>query len=405
MAGGEEKASDAELADAPPFVPAEELKFERELLGVYVSGHPLQSCTQLISSASQVCVRTRKPGAREDAFEFLPFTLATIAKKVEEDDEAEPGAAGDLEGDEAVPAEAPAPDGDDADDATAEEAAPTLSPVDELLMKAADDDGLLKGLARSHVKAKGEVAWSDKKAFDGAVSKERVRFRKRLEKKELEPLLVKKLDVRVVAMMTGCSIKTPKPRPDGSVGEKWAILTLDDGKGQADAFCYAKAWRQFNGGSDAAHPAKIEPLVDKLVMACGEIAHRTNYDKDDVQKANPHVGDLSFTVREVYPLDEVLPLATDGVRIRLRYADPELQAKFARLKDVALKNPGTLPLFVDLVYADGTTVKIDLGPSGKVACNIAFLSEFAKIVPAADLVYGCRDQIYFAPKEPKPWEM
>ena len=385
MAGGEEKASDAELADAPPFVPAEELKFEREMLGVYVSGHPLQSCTQLISSASQVCVRTRKPGSREDAFEFLPFTLASIAKKAEEEDEAEPGAAGDVEGDEAPPPPEAVPDGDDEDDAAAEEAAPTLSPIDELLMKAADDDGLLKGLARNHVKAKGEVAWGDKKAFDGAVSKERARFRKRLEKKELEPLLVKKLDVRVVAMLTGCSIKTPKPRPDGSVGEKWAILTLDDGKGQADAFCYAKAWRQFNGGFDAAHPAKIEPLVDKLVMACGEIAHRTNYDKDDVQKANPHVGDLSFTVREVYPLDEVLPLATDGVRIRLRYADPELQAKFARLKDVA--------------------VKIDLGPSGKVACNIAFLSEFAKIVPAADLVYGCRDQIYFAPKEPKPWEM
>ena len=51
-------------------------------------------------------------------------------------------------------------------------------------------------------------------------------------KRGVKPLLVKKLDVRVVAMLTGCSIKTPKPRPDGSVGEKWAILTLDDGKGQ-----------------------------------------------------------------------------------------------------------------------------------------------------------------------------
>ncbi|MBQ8125880.1 MAG: DNA polymerase III subunit alpha, partial [Kiritimatiellae bacterium] len=92
MAGGEEKASDRELADAPPFVPAEELKFEREMLGVYVSGHPLQSCTQLISSASQVCVRSRQPGSREDAYEFLPFTLDKIAKKVEEEDEVSAGA-------------------------------------------------------------------------------------------------------------------------------------------------------------------------------------------------------------------------------------------------------------------------------------------------------------------------
>jgi len=406
MAGGEEKASDKELADAPPFVPAEELKFEREMLGVYVSGHPLQSCTQLISSASQVCVRSRPAGSREDAYEFLPFTLDKIAKKVEEEEEASAGAEGDIDGEEAAPdAAAPSPDGDDEDDAGAEEAAPTLSPIDELLMKAADDEGQLKGLARACVKAKGEIPWSDKKAFDGAVSKERTRFRRRLEKKVLEPILVKKLDVRVVAMLTGCSIKTPKPRPDGSVGEKWAILTLDDGKGTADAFCYAKAWRQFNGAPGDAAGGKIEAMVDKLVMVCGEVAHRTNYDKDDAHKENPHVGDLSFTVREVYPLDEVLPLASDGVRIRLRYGDPELKTKFARLRDIACKNPGALPLFVDLVYDDGTTVKIDLGPMGKVACNIAFLSEFAKIVPAADLLYGCRDQIYFAPKEPKPWEM
>ena len=71
----------------------------------------------------------------------------------------------------------------------------------------------------------------------------------------------------------------------------------------------------------------------------------------------------------------------------------------------SIRNNGCMVEDSPLVYADGTTVKIDLGPSGKVACNIAFLSEFAKIVPAADLVYGCRDQIYFAPKEPKPWEM
>ena len=52
MAGGEEKASDTELAPSAPFSTVEDLKNERDLLGVYISGHPLQSCRRMIGEVS-----------------------------------------------------------------------------------------------------------------------------------------------------------------------------------------------------------------------------------------------------------------------------------------------------------------------------------------------------------------
>ena len=48
MSGGVEKYSDAELVKTPPFSPAEDLKNERDYLGVYVSGSPLGSVSNVI---------------------------------------------------------------------------------------------------------------------------------------------------------------------------------------------------------------------------------------------------------------------------------------------------------------------------------------------------------------------
>ena len=402
MAGGEEKATDAELKDCPPFTPVEDLKNERDLLGVYVSGHPLQSCRRLISETSIACIRTRAPGAKEDTLTYEAFTLDKIAKKPQEEDssETEP----ELSEDASPGADAPAGgDEDDEDEESEVEAKTTLSPIDELLNKAKDDDWLLKGLARNIVKAKGEVQWSDKKAFDTAVNKEKAKLARRFASKELNPFLLKRVEVRVVGTLESCSVKLPKPRPDGSVGEKWAILSVDDGTGQADAMCYAKPWKQFNQ-PNPSQPAIIEPCVDQLVLICGEISHRTNYEKDDVHKENPTVGDISFSVKEVFPLESALPTIVKRVKVKLRYDDPELATKLSKLGDIARKNPGKLPIVADLFYPDGTLVTVDLGPLCHVSVNISFLSELAKVVPQSDTEYHPEDSVQLAPPEPKPWE-
>ena len=312
MSGGEEKASDAELVDFPPFTPAEDLKSERDLLGVYVSGHPLQSCRRVISEVST-------------------FHGAQLADP------------------EAV-------------------------------------DALMKNLPVDSWKKKGNPHLKDKR---GLVH----------------------LDVRMVGILTACTVKLGRPRPDGTPGQKWAILTVDDGT-PTDAFCFAKAWEAYNrptlkedGTPDAAAPGVLESSVDKLVLLCGEVSHRINYEKEDkLDKKNPTVGDLNFTLREAYPLEAAMPLLSTGLRVKMQYADPEIKAKVDAIRAAILRNPGALPVLIELHYPTGKVIDVDLGPQYRVATTIGFLSELGKIVPQAETSFAPSDKVYLEPPKPKPWE-
>ncbi len=382
MAGGEDRVTDAELADCAPFSPAEDLKNERDLLGVYVSGHPLQSCRRIIAEVSQAKIGD----------EYIQFSLDKIARRPVEEDKTEDDGAPAVDDAADVQQDVAGEEEQSEEDSSKN----LLSPIDEMLMKCKDDEWLLKSLARNIVRAKGEVPYSDKQSFDRAVSSERSKLKKRFQQKKLDPLLLKRLEVRVVAMLSGCSVKMPKPRPDGSVGQKWAILTLDDGNGQADAMAYAKAWQKCSD---------LEGRVDQLVMVCGDISHRTVYEKEDASKENPSLGEVSFQVREAYPLEEAMPLVSKRLNVKMRYDDPELKTKMERLGAAAMKNPGKLPVGVSLEYGDGTIVDVDLGPLGRVSCAIGFLSELAKVAPQSDTSFSPEDKTTIAPPEPKPWEM
>jgi hypothetical protein len=68
------------------------------------------------------------------------------------------------------------------------------------------------------------------------------------------------------------------------------------------------------------------------------------------------------------------------------------------------KNPGKLPVLLDLVYADGKTVEIDLGQGYRVASSISFLSELYKIVNPNDTTFAPDAAVYLEPPERKPWE-
>ena len=379
MAGGNEKADDSELADAPPFAPAEDLKNERDLLGVYISGDPMAACRHFLGDLSVVHVD------REGAAN-LPFSFDKIAKKPkEENDEA----AMDSVSEDAAPQAVETADGADDEDEGVSDAAADDTSIEGLLKQSDPQDWPLKSMARGVVRAKGEVAWSDKAAFDKAVNKEKARLKKRVD-----PILLKKLDVRAVGILTSCSVKTPKPRPDGTVGQKWAILGLDDGCGHAEGAAFAKVWEKCSA---------LETRVDSLVLVCGELAHKTTYAKEDAHRENPQVGDLNFTVKEAYPLEEAMPLLSKGLRLRLAYDDPGLKKKVEAIRAVILKNAGTLPVFLDLRYPDGRVVTIDLGAQFRVAVNLTFLSELDKVVPAADATFGIDSRLSLEVREPPPW--
>ena len=299
MDGGEEKVSDAELVDSPSFSPAEDLKNERDMLGVYVSGDPLQSCRRIVSEVGT----------------FHVGTMSDVAA------------------------------------------------VDEML-KAAPVD---KWKKKSNPNLKDERG-------------------------------LKHLDVRMVGVLAGCTVKTARPRPDGTPGGKWAILSIDDGTGEKplDAFCFAKAWEKYSA---------VESCVDKLVLVSGEIAHRVNYEKDDkFEKKNPTIGDLNFTVKEAYPIEEALPLVSSGLRIRMMYVDPKIREKVNAIRAAIKKSPGKMPVVIVLHYPSGRILDVDLGADYRVSISIAFLSELAKIVPMGETTLNPSSKVYLAPQEPRPWE-
>ncbi len=293
--GGKEVVSDAELADTPSFSPAEDLKNEREFLGVYVSGHPLQACAKVIADVGT-------------------FRLSQLV-----------------------------------------------------------DTATLDAL----VKAQPEDKW-----------------KKKSNPNLKNPVALRHLDVRICAQLTGCTVKMGKPRPDGTPGQPWAILQVDDGSGTLDAFCFAKAW---------SHSEALAGAVDQLVVLCGEISRRVNYGKDDkVEKRSPDVGDYNFTVREAYPLEAALPHLSKGLTVRFDFAAPGLRDELTRLKAAADAHPGHFPLFLRFVYPSGQVVTVDTNV--RVACTISFLSQLAKVVPMARTDFDCNDKVYLAPPEPKPWE-
>jgi hypothetical protein len=137
-------------------------------------------------------------------------------------------------------------------------------------------------------------------------------------------------------------------------------------------------------------------------MLCGEISHRINYEKDDkIEKKNPSLGDLNFTLKEAYPLSAILPQVSKSLKIKMKYEDDALGEKVSKIYDIAQKHKGALPVAIELHYTDGTVVDIDLGPLSRVDCNMEFLAEIAKIVPQGDTTFSPCEKIYFAPPEEK----
>ncbi len=288
MAGGEEKPDDRELEDLPAFPPVEDLKNERDLLGVYISGSPLQSCHRLLSE------------------------VATLRIK-------------------------------------------QLSDADAM-------DALLENQPFDRWKKKSHPNLTDERGF-------------------------KHLDVRLVGVLSSCTIKNSRPSPDGTPPQKWAILEIDDGTGTIEAYCFARTW---------ATCAALETHVDQLILLSGEVSRRINYEKDDkFTKQKPQLGDYNFTVREAYPLETILPRISPALHLRFNHDDPNLADNIRRLQLLIEKNPGDLPVHIDLVWPDATTVTIDLEREHHVNINLTFLSELTKIVPQADTAYDCNKTIYF----------
>jgi DNA polymerase III alpha subunit len=376
--GGQEKADDSQLVDLPSYSPVDELKFEREFLGVYISGHPIQSCRKFIDEVSIACIKKRAEGAKEDTLEVIPFSLDKIAVKSAptEDAEVETAEEDIVEDDE-----------ENKEDDEVVEKVPEVDEIDKILLSAKNDEWLLKGLARSSVIAEKVIPFSDKEAFDKAVNSLKAKFKKRFQLGQLNKLLLKKIDVRMAVVLTDCAVKTPKPRPDGTPGKKWAILSVDDGKGTANIMMYAKAWEKCSA---------IEHEKDNLIIVCGEISHKVVYEKDDLAKLNPSVGEITFQAKEAWPLKNAVPMISECVRFRLDRDDESLREKMDSLKDLSLCHPGQIPVLLDFCFPDGTCVELSAGKDFKIFPGLEFMTSVVKFFSQKDISFNPNEIMSFA---------
>ena len=381
MAGGKEIVTDAELGDAPPFTQMQNLAAERELLGVYISGHPLQSCRKIIAETS--CARLRKPGkdAKEEVFEYVPFHLSAIAAKPAESAGAPADAqeTGDSAGAEEA-AEIEAAENEAAAEGGEAQSEKVREGAEALLMACKNDDWQLKGLARATVRAKSAASPFDKEAFDKAVNSEKARFKRRMDKGEIDPLLAKRAQVRIVAMLEDVAVKTQKARSDGAPPRKWAVLTLDDGSARAEVQCFSNAWEKYG--------TALESAKGGLVAVFGELSARAEYSKQDVGKEHPSPGRVSLSVTEVYSCEAAMPSLSGALKIMLGHADPELEEKLSAVVAAARRHPGRLPLSPQVEMEDGSIVDFDMGPACRVACGMAFLSELPKSIRQNDIDFA-----------------
>jgi DNA polymerase III alpha subunit len=366
--GGKEVISDADLADFPPFSPAEDLKNERELLGIYVSGNPLSACSELMK---ELCVMRVD---RKENDELLPFSFSVVERnknqQTEQDDEGEEGRVEEIQEEDS--------------------SSSSFDDIESLLKTGDEKEWILKGFARNVVRAEGKVNPLDKIAFNNAVLKAKKSIRPKIDKR-----LLKKIDVRAIGVLDNCIVKTPKPRPDGSIGAKWAILGLDDGTGRLEGAAFAKVWEKCSS---------LETKAGNLVLVVGELAHKPVYDKEDVKRLNPQVGDVSFSLKEAYLLEEAMPILSKGLRIRIDASDPKCAEKAEAIKMAICRNPGKLPVFFE-IHHEGNIIDLSLGQSYSVAVTLSFLSELDKVVSQQDINFAPSDDFSLVQREVMPWEM
>ena len=208
---------------------------------------------------------------------------------------------------------------------------------------------------------------------------------------DLPKVGAEKLNVRVGGMLSSCTVRKPKPDPNkpNKNLNPWALLRIDDGTGETDAFAFARTFEKYPW---------LAQSVDAPVLICGEIGHR------DMPGAAPGQGELQFIVREAYPLDDGIRAFSKDLAVRVRYDDPALATRVAAVRTAIAKSPGALPVSLELAYPNGTVVRIDLGSAAHVKPTGEFLAALAAAAGPESYRLRVVDDIYKEPREPRRWE-
>ncbi len=218
-----------------------------------------------------------------------------------------------------------------------------------------------------------------------------------------------RVPVRLAGMLKACTVRMGKPKPKREHGkdvkdafgnpvmeppQPWAILLLDDGGDkEQEALCFAKTYAKMKEGEEYWLPG----AVDTPVLVCGELSHRTDRDTHE------ETPEIQFIAREVYRLADGLGKFSKALHVPMSYEDPNLQARGAKLKEMAAKWPGKVKVLIDLTWASGAHAEIDIGVAG-VSLTDEFLTELNKLQKTDSYSLETIKDIFLEQEERRPWE-
>jgi DNA polymerase-3 subunit alpha len=195
-----------------------------------------------------------------------------------------------------------------------------------------------------------------------------------------------RVPVRLGGLLKSCQVRMSKPKKAGDEPQPWAILTLDDSCEEMEALAFAKTYAKMSDWMPQA--------VETPVLVCGELMHRTNRDTKAEEEG------IQFMVREAYRLDDGIATFATGLYATFVYEDPKLLEKTKAVADLAASWPGALPVRLNLCYANGTQVKIEL--EGGVNPTAEFFSAFGRLLPKDSWGLDVKNDVFAEPQPQFP---
>jgi DNA polymerase III subunit alpha len=200
--------------------------------------------------------------------------------------------------------------------------------------------------------------------------------------RDLQTFSLSKLDeapdnkeIRIAGLLQSVS-----RRISAKTKEPWAITVLDDGERTIEALVFSDVYKKY---ADACIP-------DAPVLICGSISKR-----DDQPK---------IIVREVFALQEAPRHFSQRVIVGVKAGDSRVFERIQFVHQLAKEFPGTVPLFICLIYPDKKRVLIDTSNACAIDPSGDFSDRVEKILGRNSIKIIAKDQIFKDPRPERRWQ-
>ncbi len=197
-----------------------------------------------------------------------------------------------------------------------------------------------------------------------------------------------RVPVRLGGLLKSCQVRMSKPKGPSGEPKPWGILQIDDSHDEMEVLAFAASFEKVKDW--------IPGAVDTPVLVCGDLVHRTDRSTREEEDG------LQFLMREAYPLSDGIVTFANFLHVDLPYDDPAVADRVKAFADLASSSPGCLPMRLNLAYADGTVVAIEL--EGGVTPSERFLSELGKLASGCRWGIDAKPDILAAPPPKRRWE-